>query len=579
MRPFFTLLYAAVTVMVIVSCAKQSSPMGGPKDEDPPVLVGTTPLNNATNTSPEEITLTFNEYVALDNPTKQIIITPKVKTDEVQFLANRNRVSIKLNQDLEENTTYVFNFQKSVQDITEKNPAENLKLVFSTGDYIDSLSIAGRVSYIIPRSNKEMKDILVGLYQESDTTDLFTASPYYIAQADTAGKFEITNIKAGRFRLYAWHDDNNSLKAEYRSEAYGYLPEVIDIRDNMREFHLNIFRGDLSEPKVNRTASVGSNYDIILSKPPISYHVEHPELTEKLFYRLNDRTIRLYHTDLRNDSTEVRLTLTDSVGFSIDTTLYAKFEESDRRLEKLEIKANSGLSFIQTLRAELTFNKPILHMNFDSLMVKYDTAGVIPIEPKHIYFTDSTKRTKAIVQIPIPDSLVYDTYKVYIGDSSIIDIEGIGNEAKLEANYKKLKPDRLADGVSGTIRTTEFPILVQLLNKKDEIVRELYLDSTNTYEFTKIEAQEYKVRAIIDRNKNRRWDPGNFRMNTQPEPIYFFVDPESKSQEFILRAGWTLTDIDIEPRRDTGYYPIKNLETIENEEETGGRISGPKEEP
>ncbi|WP_228692041.1 Ig-like domain-containing domain [Lunatimonas sp.] len=547
--------------------------MGGPKDEDPPVLLSTDPENNQTNLSPNEINLLFNEFVALDNPTKQIIITPKIKTDEVQFLANKNRINIKLNQDLEENTTYVFNFQKSIQDITEKNPAENVKLVFSTGDYIDSLTISGRVAYVQPRKEREMKDILVGLYQESDTTDLFTASPYYIAQADTAGKFEITNIKAGQFRLYAWHDENNSLKAEYRSEAHGFYPEVIDIQQNMEGFHINIFRADLSDLKVNRSSPIGKNFDIVLSKAPITYEIQHPETGKKLFSRLNDRTIRLYHTELSNDSTEVTLSLKDSVGFSIDTTLYAKFEESDRRQEALEIKANSGLSFVQNLRAELTFNKPIAHINFDSLMVRFDTAGIIPIEPKHIYFTDSTKFTKAILELTIPDSLTFETYKVYIGDSSVIDVEGIANKDKLEANYKKLKQDRLADGVSGSVNTDERPILIQLLNKKDEIVKELYLEDTNTFEFNRIEATDYKLRAIIDRNRNRRWDPGNFRKNTQPEPIYFFYDSETKSQEFILRAGWTLTDILLEKRKDSGYYPdtsttettteLKEIDTFE----------------
>ncbi|WP_209331182.1 Ig-like domain-containing domain [Lunatimonas salinarum] len=555
MRLLFNIASAFFLILLTTACAKQSSPMGGPKDEDPPVLLNTDPENNQTNLSPDQLNLFFNEFVALDNPTKQIIITPKIQTDEVEFLANKNRVNIKLNQELEENTTYVFNFQKSIQDITEKNPAENIKLVFSTGSYIDSLTITGKIAYIQPTKNEEMKDILVGLYQETDTTDLFTAAPYYIAQADSAGNFEITNIKAGKFKLYAWHDENNSLKAEYRSEAHGYYSELIDIQQNMYGFHINIFKADISDLKVNRASTAGNNFDIVLSKPPISYDVIHPDTGTKLFARLNDRTIRLYHTEIQNDSTEISLSLRDSVGFAIDTTFYAKFEESERRPEDLEIKANSGLNFVKTLRAELTFNKPIIKVNFDSLMIKYDTAGRIPIEPYHFHFTDSSKFTQAIIEIQIPDSLNFETYQVYLGDSSVIDIEGIPNKEKLEANYKKLKQDRLADGISGSVDTDESPILIQLLNKKDELVQELYLENTTIFEFTKIEATDYKLRAIIDRNKNRRWDPGNFRQNTQPEPIYYFVDQETGSQEFILRAGWTLTDIVLEKRLDTGYFP------------------------
>lgn len=554
-RNYFFLL---IIVTAWFSCAKQSSPMGGPKDEDPPILIETSPKDQATNVQPKEINLTFNEYVQLDNPTKLIIITPRIKVDEVEFLAIKNRVNIKLNQTLEKETTYVFNFQKSVQDITEKTPAENLKLVFSTGATIDSLTLSGTVDYIFPPKDNEFKDVLVGLYAEEDTTDLFTSPPYYIAQVDTVGRFAITNIKAGRFRLYTWHDDNNSLKAEFRNESYGFYPEPLEITENMTGLHLNLFKGDLSELKINRSGTSGTNYDIILSKPPISYTIEHEEVGKTIFHRLNDKTIRIYSTELLNDSTQIQLNIQDSVGFKIDTALYAKFEESDRKPEQLEITVNSGLSFLNTIESQWNFNKPIKTINFDSLYVTYDTAGRIPIAPKDVHFTDSTKFTQLNIKVQIPDSLNIETYTVYVGDSTIRDIEGIYNKEPIKASYKKLKQDRLSDGISGKILTEERPIIVQLINKQNTVVQELYLTETNEYEFTKIEAGDYKLRAIVDRNSNKRWDPGNYRENQQPEPVYFYYDNEKKTQEFMLKGGWLLNEININTRPDTGNSPQKD---------------------
>lgn len=563
------LFFVFIVVIAWFSCAKQSSPMGGPKDEDPPILLETYPQNNSINVRPREINLLFNEFIQLENPNKQIIITPRVKADEIEFLAIKNRVNIKLNQELEDETTYVFNFQKSVQDITEKNPAESLKLVFSTGSTIDSLSISGKITYIFPPKEKELKDILVGLYEENDTTDLFTSPPYYISQADTAGNFSITNIKAGVFRLYAWHDENNSLKAEYRNEAYGFYSEPIDINSDISNVHINLFKGDLSDLKINRSSPSGQNYDIVLSKSPLNYEVKHEDIGTKMFYRLNDKTIRIYHNTIENDSTEVQLVLSDSVGFSIDTTLYAKFEPSDRREENLEISINSGLSFLNNIRSEWTFNKPVRFINYDSLFITYDTAGVIPITAENIYFLDSAKRTRLIMELFIPDSLTNETYTIYAGDSSIQDIKGIFNKDPIKANYRKLKQDRLADGISGTVHTEERPILLQLINKKNEIIEELYLEDTNSYEFTRIESGDYRIRAIIDRNKNKRWDPGNYFENRQPEPLYFYYDDEEGTDEFILKGSWLLNEIDIYPRLDTGIYetPIsQNSEEIDEEE-------------
>src|SRR5690606_34550474 len=270
----------------------------------------------------------------------------------------------------------------------------NLKLVFSTGSEIDSLKFSGKLSYVFPRKEKDIVDVLVGLYPAADTTDIFSAAPYYIAQSDSLGNFEITNIKSGEYRAYAWHDDNNSLKAEFRSEAYGFLNENIQLDSYISNVTFKLFSADLSDLKINRSSSVGNNYDLILNKFPAEYEIFHPEINDKLFYRLDEKNIRLYHIGETEDSTAVRLTVRDSVGFSIDTTFFAKFEESDRSPEDLEVSVNSGKGFLKRLQSQLTFNKPILKINYDSLFIRYDTASTIPIMPVNINLPDSSEFTK-----------------------------------------------------------------------------------------------------------------------------------------------------------------------------------------
>jgi hypothetical protein len=527
--------------------------MGGPKDETAPELISSDPTQESTNIKPEKLELEFNEYVKLETPGQSIIITPKLEKDKVEFLALKERVLITLNQELEENTTYVFNFQKSIQDITESNPAERLKLVFSTGPTIDSLSVSGKVDYLFTKDDEDYKDILIGLYEDQDSTNLFTAAPYYIAQADTSGNFEITNIKAGVFRAYAWYDENNSLKAEYRNEPYGFLSSPITVDNDIDNIHINLSRADLSPLKISRSTNTGSNFDIVLSKPLARYKISHEDLNTKLFYRLKENNLRFYHTEITNDSTAIHLQLMDSVGMKIDTTLYASFLESERRKENLEITSNGGTSFTQRIEALLEFNKPLITINYDSLFVAYDTASIIPITPEMLYLTDSTaSRTKLIINVPINDSIPFEKYQLFAADSSFKDVENLWNEKELQANYTKLKTDNLGDEISGTVATEERPILVQLMDSNDNIVNEQYLTTTNKFSFTKLEATNYQLRAIIDRNGNKAWDPGNLNLNQQPEPVYFFKDEETDSKELILRGGWTLTDQLIEKRRETG---------------------------
>src|SRR5690606_2749769 len=121
-------------------------------------------------------------------------------------------------------------------------------------------------------------------------------------------------------------------------------------------------------------------------------------------------------------------------------------------------------------------------------------------------------------------------------DSTFMDVENLWNKSKVEANYNKLKDESLADEVSGKVETDELPIIVQLLDKSNNVVQEAYLTTTNTFRFTNFEAGDYRLRDIIDKNKNKRWDPGNLREKRQPEPVYYFYDIENDTDQFIIRG-------------------------------------------
>ncbi|MFD2036406.1 Ig-like domain-containing domain [Belliella marina] len=526
-------------IILLYACAKQSTPMGGDKDENPPMIQSMKPANESINVKPETIELEFNEYIKIENANKQIIVTPRINKDEMTVTALKNRVVIKLNQELEDSTTYVFNFQKSIKDITESNPAENLKLVFSTGNEIDSLKFSGKVSYTFPQKDKFMKDVLVGLYQKNDTTDVLSASPYYLAATDSAGNFEITNIKAGEYRAYAWHDSNNSLKAEEKSEAYAFYGDTITIDKDIKDINFILSKADISELKINRTSTVGENFDVVTSKYPTVITVEQEDLNTKLFYRQNEKNIRFYHTELRNDSIQAKLTLRDSVGFKLDTLLYLSFEESDRKKEKLETTVNSGSNFLKNIKAEYSFNKPIADINLDSLYVKYDSASILRIERDWIYLKDSSNYTQVFMDIPLVDTLTNTTFTIFAADSTFRDVEGMYNEKKVEATYKKLNPETLVTSLDVTIETDFRPLVLQLLDKSGKIVKEVFLENTNKHSFVDFEAGTYHLRVILDENGNKRWDPSNMFQNRQAERVYYYKNPaDITSMDITIKAGW-----------------------------------------
>ncbi len=559
MKQPFSILLFFLAAWVCISCAKQSSPMGGPKDEEPPKLISSDPADQSTGIHPEKIVLTFDEYVGLENPAKGVVITPKINKDLVEFTALKNTITVLLKQELEDSTTYVFDFQKSVVDISERNPAEKLKLVFSTGPQIDSLNLSGRLRFAFSEGKEDYKNVLVGIYPLEDSTDVFTAPPYYLGQVDTLGQFNLSNLKAGAYRAYAWKDNNGNLKAEFKSEDYDFLPDTLYLNpEKIDSAYFNLAKADLTPIKVLRTGNFGKNFDVILNRNPLESRVEIKGLGEDIFYVQGDKRLRFYPKNSIQDSLSLKLSVQDSVGFSKDSLIWAKFPTSERKPEKLSVQLNSGKSFYQNLNMELTFNKPLSQIRLDSLRIKSDSI-FIPIRKEMLSFTDSSKRDLLRIQIFLPDSIESDLVSLVAADSTFQDIEGEINDKPIQGNYRKLKRKDLADGISGEIRGASAPLIVQLINGKKEIGYEQILEKGNKFSFSLLDPGTYNLRVIEDQNGNGIWDPSNYQLRKSAERIFYY-EGEDQTRDLVVRGGWTVEDLIIVATKATGLKKTeKNL--------------------
>uniref|UniRef100_UPI004048204A Ig-like domain-containing protein n=1 Tax=Algoriphagus sp. TaxID=1872435 RepID=UPI004048204A len=553
MKQLIYLFLLFLSGLAAFSCAKQSSPMGGPRDEDPPLLIESLPKDQSVNTKPERIVLTFDEFVGLDNAGKGVVITPKVNKDLVEFTALKNSITVLLKQDLEDSTTYVLDFQKSVVDISERNPAENLRLVFSTGSQIDSLNISGQLRFPFSESKEDYKNVLVGIYPLNDSTDVFSAPPYYLAQVDTLGKFSLKNLKSGHYRAYAWKDVNGNLKADYKSEEYDFLPDTISLTPETTDsLFFNLTKADLTPIKILRSSNFGKNFDIILNRNPLLNEVENDLLGKDLFYVQGEKRLRFFPNKPILDSIPIKISLQDSIGFSSDSLIWAKFPDSGRKPEKLDIQINSGKSFYQDLDIQLTFNKPINQINLDSLQLKIDSL-FIPIQKHMLSFVDSSKRDVLHIKAFLADSLQTELVTLIAPDSTFQDIEGEYNEKKVEANYRKLVRKNLADGISGEVIGTEGPLIIQLINGKKEITYQQVLDTKTKFSFSLLDPGTYTLRVIEDSNGNGIWDPSNYMQRKLAERVFYYKG-EDQTRDLIIRGGWTIEDLLISATPATGLH-------------------------
>jgi hypothetical protein len=130
-------------MLVAFGCAVPQKPQGGPKDILAPKLLMATPANKTRNFNAKEIKLDFDEYFRLNNPYQEITVSPA--QEKIEYKIKQKSLIITLKDTLQKNTTYVINFGKAITDVNEGNPLTNFTYVFSTGPFIDSLSISGHV--------------------------------------------------------------------------------------------------------------------------------------------------------------------------------------------------------------------------------------------------------------------------------------------------------------------------------------------------------------------------------------------------------------------------------------------------
>lgn len=255
-------LHWLIFPLFILSCARQTSPTGGPKDTIPPILIRSFPVKEQTNFKDNTIELLFDEAVAVNNPKEQIIITPDINK-EYDIVARKNKVSVTLKTKLKDSTTYSFNFRDAVQDITEKNPAVNLKLALSTGSYIDSLSIEGTT--IDPLKSKEYKDVTIALY-ESDTFNILKHKPSYLTKSDEKGKYRLENLKPGIYHVYGIDDKNRNLIVDSKTESYGFLVDSINLTTNARSVDIPLIKLDARALKLTNSRPYNTYFNIKTSK-------------------------------------------------------------------------------------------------------------------------------------------------------------------------------------------------------------------------------------------------------------------------------------------------------------------------
>lgn len=204
MRSSYRIYILLFGVLMLASCANRGmGPQGGPRDTIPPAIVKEEPLSGSLNMQSKKLEITFDEYIQLNDIQNNVLISPPQQTPP-EIKAIGKKLSVDFMDELQDSTTYTIDFGAAICDYNEKTPLEGYVYSFSTGDHIDSLSIAGRV-YNAANLNP-VPSILVGIHSNHSDTALNTLPFTRVTRSNSEGYFTIYNIRKGDYRMYALND-------------------------------------------------------------------------------------------------------------------------------------------------------------------------------------------------------------------------------------------------------------------------------------------------------------------------------------------------------------------------------------
>lgn len=201
--------FLSIAYIALNGCAKVGMPTGGARDIEPPVVIEESTPNYSTNFNEDRFEIFFNEFVQLKNAQNNVIVNPPLE-NKPEFILKGKSILVKINNDLEPDKTYSFDFGKAIVDNNEANPLGKYSYVFSTGDYIDSLSVFGEVKNAFDHKIPE-EEVLILLHKNLNDTAFTTIKPSYYTKIDKTGSFQINNTEPGTYNIFALEDKNSDL--------------------------------------------------------------------------------------------------------------------------------------------------------------------------------------------------------------------------------------------------------------------------------------------------------------------------------------------------------------------------------
>jgi uncharacterized protein (DUF2141 family) len=535
----FVLSFLPLCLMLISSCAIIVPPSGGKADKTPPFPRSYSPDSAAVNFKSKTVEIQFDEYIVLKDLNTQIVISPPMEKMPNVKVKNKT-LFIEFREPLKDSTTYCINFGTAIQDLHENNPITNFRYVFSTGAYVDSLSLAGTVSNAFTLLRE--KGVLVMMYNKSDDSIPFQILPSYFGRTDANGSYRINNIKPGTYKVVALKDGNGNYKIN-EGEMVGFRNAPLVLTHNDTTNFL-LFQEKPRKQYLKKAYQAGHGKIMLAFNTPATGLKIRPlnfkfEPTDKAFLERNAEgdSITWWFTPPKIDSVMLEVSDKDKVYDTLRYKLITYEKMLTQRKGKkssLSLRTNAGQGLLD-LNAPITFefDNPVedltrvgekIKLTEDSLKINLMNKGIFSYKLKerslrYYGWKDSIHGLKE-----------NNKYRLLVLPHAFTDIFGFYNDTLL-VNFHTQQL-RYYGTLKLNLHASVGNYVLQLLNEQEIVVREVVLAGGKDIFFEYLPPAKYHMRMIFDTNKNGKWDPGYYMLHQQPEHVLYF------SQPVVIRSNW-----------------------------------------
>ena len=588
---------------MIVSCARMGQPDGGWYDDTPPRVVHTDPADKGTGVKSKKVTITFDEFIKLEDATSKVVISPP-QIEPADIKASGKKIVVELKDSLMDNTTYTIDFSDAISDNNEGNPMGNYTYSFSTGERIDTFEVSGNV---LDATNLEpIKGILVGLYDDLSDT-VFARKPFIrVSRTDSRGRFVIRGIAPGTYRVYALQDADGNYIYSQKSEMLAFSHETFnpyakpDIRQD------TVWRDTLRIDSIIRTPYTHFYPDDIVLRAFTALQTdrylvksERAEPNKLNFYfsygndslpqlrglNFNSDSAFVVDSNLKNDTItywikdttlintdsltlEARYLITDSTGtlvmqtdtlemipkMSYERRMKQEEKENEKWLKEQEKKKKKGEAYdsimpLKPLEPQISGGGTItpeqnIFFTMPTPLQKCDTSAI------HLYSKIDTLWYKSRFEwLPVPGNIKKFElraewrpdieYSLEVDSAAFVDIYGLVSKS-VKQGIKVSSNDEFGSLIVNVSgQRDSATVIVQLLGSNDNVQKEAKVVD-GAAEFFYLKAGKYYLKAFVDNNDNGLWDTGDYYADLQPEDVYYYPKEVECKEKWDITIGWDL---------------------------------------